>query len=174
MNSNHNKKAVQDRFTQLYNQYKSPIFKMCLVKLKDSDSAEDCMQNAFMVLYKKMLAGEEIENPRAFLYKTSGNFVLKCFDEKTKHNQRMVPIYDYEDKLIDDNNKIYSNMDYEALNKQLNDVLNPDEQQLLKYKYIYDYTIEETAKKLNISKTAAAKRLQRLRTKIKNSVEINR
>ena len=77
-----NKKAVQDRFTQIYNEYKGPIYKMCLVRLKDENSAEDCMQNAFIVLYKKMLNKEEIENPRAFLYKTAGNFVLKCFDER--------------------------------------------------------------------------------------------
>lgn len=174
MDSNNKRKAVQDRFTQIYNEYKSPIYKMCLVKLKDRDSAEDCMQNAFMVLYKKMLSGEEIKNPRAFLYKTSGNFVLKCFEEKTKSNNRIVPISDYEDKLVDEQNKMDSNIDYEMLNKQLNTILTPDEQQLLTYKYIYDFTIEETAKRLNISKTAAAKRLQRLREKIKQSFSIDR
>lgn len=173
MDSNNKRKAVQDRFTQIYNEYKSPIYKMCLVKLKDKDSAEDCMQNAFMVLYKKMLSGEEIKNPRAFLYKTSGNFVLKCFEEKTKSNNRIVSISDYEDKLVDEQNKMDSNIDYEMLNKQLNTILTPDEQQLLAYKYIYDFTIEETAKRLNISKTAAAKRLQRLREKIKQSVSID-
>lgn len=173
MDSNNKRKAVQDRFTQIYNEYKSPIYKMCLVKLKDKDSAEDCMQNAFMVLYKKMLSGEEIKNPRAFLYKTSGNFVLKCFEEKTKSNNRIVSISDYEDKLVDEQNKMDSNIDYEMLNKQLNTILTPDEQQLLSYKYIYDFTIEETAKRLNISKTAAAKRLQRLREKIKQSVSID-
>jgi len=174
LDSNNKRKAVQDRFTQIYNEYKSPIYKMCLVKLKDKDSAEDCMQNAFMVLYKKMLSGEEIKNPRTFLYKTSGNFVLKSFEEKTKSNNRIVPISDYEDKLVDEQNKMDSNIDYEMLNKQLNTILTPDEQQLLTYKYIYDFTIEETAKRLNISKTAAAKRLQRLREKIKQSVSIDR
>lgn len=173
MDSNNRKKEIQDRFTQIYNEYKSPIYKMCLVKLKDKDNAEDCMQNAFMVLYKKMLNSEEIKNPRAFLYKTAGNFVFKCFDEKAKNNNRIVPITDYEDKLVDEQSKIDSNIDYELLNRQLNAVLTPDERQLLKYKYVYDFTIEETAKRLNISKTAAAKRLQRLREKIKNSVKID-
>lgn len=173
MESKDKNKAVQDRFTQIYNAYKSPIFKMCLVKLKDKDSAEDCMQNAFMVLYKKMRNGEEIENPRVFLYKTSGNFILKCFEEKRKNNSQTVPISEYENKIVDDQSRIDSDMDYQLLNKRLNDILTPDEQQLLRYKYIYDFTIEETAKRLNISKTAAAKRLQRLREKVKKSVSID-
>lgn len=167
-----NKKAVQDRFTQIYNEYKGPIYKMCLVKLKDENSAEDCMQNAFVVLYKKMLNKEEIENPRAFLYKTAGNFVLKCFDERSRQLEKTVPITEYGDKLIDEQSKIDSNIDFELLNKQLNAVLTPDEQRLLKLKYIDDLTIDAVAKSLNISKTAVAKRLQRLREKIKKTISV--
>lgn len=173
MESSDRKKAVQDRFTQIYDEYKSPVYRMCLAKLRDRENAEDCMQNAFTVLYKKMLSGEEIENPRAFLYKVSGNLVLKCLKEKSTENNRTVPISEYENKLVDEQSEIDSNIDYELLNRRLNAVLTPDEQQLLKYKYIYDFTIEETAKRLNISKTAAAKRLQRLREKIKKSVTID-
>lgn len=167
-----NKKAVQDRFTQIYNEYKGPIYKMCLVRLKDENSAEDCMQNAFIVLYKKMLNKEEIENPRAFLYKTAGNFVLKCFDERSRHLEKTVPITEYEDKLIDEQNKIDSNINFELLNKQLNSVLTPEEQLLLKLKYIDDLTIDAVAEILNISKAATAKRLQRLREKIKKTISV--
>lgn len=172
MDSKDTKKALQDRFTQIYNEYKSAIYKFCLIKLGDSDSAEDCMQNAFMVLYKRMLNKEEINNPRAFLYKTASNFVMKAIESKAKESSKTVPISEYEDKAVDNQNNIDSDIDYELLNKQLNELLNPDEQLLLKYKYIYDFTIEETAKQLNITKPAVAKRLQRLREKIKNSIKL--
>ncbi len=164
LESNNRNKAIQERFTQIYNEYKSPIYK---------DSAEDCMQNTFMVLYKKMLNKEEIENPRAFLYKTSGNFILKCFEEKKKNVNKTVCISDYENKIVDNQNAIDSDIDYQLLNKRLNSLLTQEEQLLLRYKYIYDFTIEETAKRLNISAPAAAKRLQRLREKIKKSVSID-
>ena len=170
---NGKKRTLQDRFTQIYNRYKSSIYKFCLVKLNgDSNSAEDCMQNAFIVLYKKMKNGEEINNPRAFLYKTAGNYVFKCIEEKTKENAKTVPISEYEDKAVDRQNIIDSDIDYSILNQKLNDVLNPDEKQLLKLKYIDDLTIEQVADILNITKPAVAKRLQRLREKIKNSIII--
>lgn len=172
MDSKDNKKALQDRFTQIYNEYQSAIYKFCLVKLADSSRAEDCMQNTFMVLYKRMLAEEEINNPRAFLYKTASNFVLKAIESSARESSKTVPISEYEDKAVDNQNNMDSNVDYELLNKRLNELLSPQEQQLLKYKYIYDLTIEETAKRLNLTKTAVAKRLQRMREKIKNSISL--
>lgn len=172
MDGKDNKKALQDRFTQIYNEYKSAIYKFCLVKLGDSSSAEDCMQNAFMVLYKRMLTKEEINNPRAFLYKTASNFVMKAIESRAKESSKTVPISEYEDKAVDNQNNIDSDIDYDLLNKRLNDLLSPDEQKLLKYKYIYDLTIDETAKRLNLTRPAVAKRLQRLREKIKNSISL--
>lgn len=173
MDSKGRKRTLQDRFTQIYNEYKSSIYKFCLVKLSgDSNSAEDCMQNSFIVLYKKMKNNEEIENPRAFLYKTASNYVLKCIEEKAKENSKTVPISEYEDKAVDSQSIIDSDIDYSILNKKLNDALNPDEQMLLKLKYIDDLTIEQVAGVLNISKPAVAKRLQRLREKIKNSITV--
>ena len=173
MDSKDKKRSLQDRFTQIYNEYKSSIYRFCLVKLNgDSDSAEDCMQNSFIVLYKKMKNNEEIENPRAFLYKTASNYVLKCIEAKAKENSKTVPISEYEDKAVDNQSIIDSDIDYSILNKKLNDLLNPDEQMLLKLKYIDDLTIDQVAGILNISKPAVAKRLQRLREKIKNSITV--
>ncbi|MCM1114716.1 MAG: sigma-70 family RNA polymerase sigma factor [Clostridium sp.] len=168
-----NKKALSDRFTQIYNDYKSAIYKFCLVKLNgDSDSAEDCMQNTFTVFYNKLQNGQEILNPRAYLYKTASNFVLKSIEAKAKEHSRTVPISEYEDKAIDNHYEIDSSVDYELLNQKLNKLLNPDEQQLLKLKYIDDLTIEQVAKVLCLNKQTVAKRLQRLREKIKNSITI--
>lgn len=167
------KKAVSDKFTEIYNEYKSPIYKFCLVKLNGNSSyAEDCMQNTFTVLYKKMQNGEEILNYRAYLYKIANNFILKTIEANAKNNSRLVPIDDYTDKAVDNRESIDSNLDYQLLNDRLNKLLTDDEQRLLKLKYIYDMTIEQTAQQFGITPQAAAKRLQRLREKIKHSINI--
>lgn len=166
------KKAVQDKFTEIYDSYKSAIYKFCLARLGNyGDRAEDCMQNAFIVLYRRMLNNEQIDNPRAFLYKTAHNFVMKCYDEITRENNTIVPLSEHQDKAVDDQSRIDSDIDYELLNKRLNAVLTPDEQRLLKLKYIDDLMIEQIADLLGVSKPAVAKRLQRLREKIRNSVQ---
>lgn len=167
------KRAVQDRFTQIYNEYKSSIYKFCLVKLHgDNESAEDCMQNTFIVLYRKMLNGVTIEYPRAFLYRTADNLILKCTEQKIRHESKTVPLEDYEDKACDEQYRIDSDIDYALLNKKLASILNDEEQKLFKLKYIDDLTIEQVSVVLDASQTAIAKRLQRVRDKIKNSITI--
>lgn len=173
MDNQGNKKAISEQFTQIYDQYKSSIYKFCLVRLNgDSENAEDCMQNTFMVFYNKMKSKEEIINPRAYLYKIANNFILKCIEENAKNNSKIVPLDDYTEKTVDKRDEIDSNLDYQLLNERLNKVLNPDEQQLLKFKYIYDMSIEQVAAQLGIKPQAAAKRLQRLRDKIKHSISL--
>lgn len=173
MDNQSSKKALAQKFTDIYEQYKSSIYKLCLVKLNgDSAAAEDCMQNTFMVFYNKLADNEQINNPRAYLYKIANNHILKCIEEKAKHQSRIVPIDDYTDKVIDEQESIDSNLDYDLLNERLSKLLIPDEQQLLKFRYIYDMPIEQIATQLGVNKSTAAKRLQRLRDKIKNSINL--
>jgi RNA polymerase sigma-70 factor (ECF subfamily) len=167
------KKALSDRFTQIYNQYKSSIYKFCLVKLNgDSELAEDCMQNTFMTFYQKLKNDEEITNPRAYLYKIANNFVLKSIEKTARHNKKTVPIDDCKEKVIDERDNVDSNLDYQLLIERLKNILSEEEILLLNYKYIYDLTVEQTASQLGITKQAVAKRLQRLREKIKHSIDI--
>lgn len=173
MDKQDGKKPLSDRFTEIYNDYKGSIYKFCLVRLNgDSDNAEDCMQSTFMVLYNKLRDGQEILNPRAYLYKIANNFVLKCIENNAKNNSRLVPLDDYTEKVVDDRDSVDSNLDYQLLNERLNKILNTDEQQLLKLKYIDDMSIEQVAQVLQIKPQAVAKRLQRLREKIKHSIDI--
>ena len=165
--------TINELFTQLYNEHRKAVYKLCLARLSyDERSAEDCMQNAFLVLYKKLSSGEEIVYPKAFLYKTANKFVLKNIYEKQKYNKRYAPLEDYKSQGVDEQYEIDSKLDYDLLEKQISSCLNKSELELLKLKYIDDYTIEQTAEILNISKTAAAKRLQRLREKIKRNIKL--
>lgn len=167
------KKAIKKHFEEIYESYKSPIYKFCLARLNgDSSDAEDCMQNTFMVFYKKLNSNEEIVNPRAYLYKIANNFVLKAIEQKAKNNNTLVPIDDYADKVVEDNERLDNQLDYELLNQRIDSLLTTDEKQLFKFKYIYDMKLEQVAEQMGISKSAAAKRLQRLREKIKSSIPL--
>ena len=173
MDTYKSKKALDIRFTQIYNQYKSSIYKFCLVKLNgDNSDAEDCMQNVFMTFYKKLCNNEEIANPRAYLYRIANNYIMKHIEANSRENKTSLPIEDYADKIIDERNDADSEIDFKLLNEKLNKLLTPNEQQLLRLKYIDDLTIEQVAKVLNTNKQTIAKRLQRLREKIKNSIVI--
>ncbi len=165
---------AKELFEKVYNQYRADIYKFCLVRLKGNvHYAEDCLQNTFLVLYKKYLENESIKQPRAFLYRTADNYVKKCYSEFQKQMSKTVDFDSAENSLFDEQYVIDSNVDYDIISKRIYKVLNADEMMLFTVKYIEDNTIEETAVRLGITKVCAAKRLQRLREKLKPILKEN-
>lgn len=75
-------------FNQYYAEYADIISNFCDNKLKSRpQNAEDCVQEAFSALYKKMLTGEKIENVGGFLYKTAYNYIKQEYREYKKSNK---------------------------------------------------------------------------------------
>ena len=166
-----NEKEIQDSFTQLYSEYHKAIYKFCLARLDgDTKGAEDAMQNTFIMFYRKMLK-EEIEYPRAFLYRIADKQVMKEKTRSVKHQMNNTSLEENRDAAFDIQEKLDSQVDYELLVSKISRGLGEDELELLRMRYIYDFSIDEIAKRLGVSKPAAAKRLQRLRDKIRNNYE---
>jgi len=164
------KRAVRDEFTRLYENHRDAVFRLCLVKLNnDEHTANDCTQNTFTVLYQKLLDGEKIEYPNAFLYKTANNFILKAIAQNTHATETTLPIESINDEPSADSSDLEENIDYELLKRRIYQVLTPQEKELFDLRFIEDLTLEATADRLSISKAAVAKRLERMRNKIINS-----
>lgn len=164
-------KYKSDEFTKLYEKYTEEIYRYCYIKLKpNSQMAEDCTHNAFLALYEKLKVGIAIENPRAFLYKTASNFVLKAYRDNEKHRIAEIPLDEYHGKTQDEQYLMDSDIDYDMLSKQIMSMLSPDEQKLFVMKFVDDLTLSQIKESLNISNDAAIKRIQRLRAKLINFV----
>lgn len=167
------KKQTTALLQQLYDDYRLKLFNFCLARLSgERESADDCVQEAFLVLNAKLRDGEEIENPRAFLYRTAENFVKRRQEEITKNTKRLVPLETAEEAAVSD--EIYSealdSIDYYTLAQKLIATLDDDEKLLYNLRYIQNTKVEEIALTLKISRPAASMRLIRLKTKITDMV----
>lgn len=99
-------------------------------------SADDCVQEAFLVYYNRMLSGEEIENPRAYLYRTADNFLKRAVEDYARSLKRTVPLDEAEELCGDILPFDLENTDYDALAQKLLDTLSEQEKQFYKLKYI--------------------------------------
>ena len=121
---------------------------------------------------KRLLDGEEFENPRAFLYRTAENFVKRRQEQIINETKRNVPLEAAEDATVSD--EIYTetldSIDFDALAKRLINELSEDEKELYNLRYIQNTRVDEIALALNISRPAASMRLARLKTKITDMV----
>ena len=105
------KKAVNETFSEIYDAYRDDIFQFCMARLGcDIENSEDCTQESFIVLYNRISKGEEIRNPRAFLYKTAYNITMKAIE---KRNRKAA----YESSLDDDNRNIQLKSDFNKIGR---------------------------------------------------------
>ena len=123
-----------------------------------------------MVYYKRILSGEEIGNTGAFLYKIADNLVKTQWRQDKKANN-IIPLDDLAESLATDEVYDYSNIDFDSCAERVISILDEKEQLIYKLKYTDEKSIAEIAEELNISFDATAKRLSRLRQKVKEIVE---
>ena len=167
------KKRATDLLQQCYDDYRLKLFNYCLARLSgEREAADDCAQEAFLVFNKRLLDGEEFENPRAFLYRTAENFVKRRQEQITNETKRIVPLEAAEDAAVSDEfyTETLASIDFDALAKRLIDELSEDEKTLYNLRYIQNTRVDEIALALNISRPAASMRLVRLKTKITDMV----
>lgn len=165
-----NKKRADELLRQSYDTYYEKIARFCNIKLKNRNEAEDCVQECFMVYYKRILNGEEIGNTSAFLYKIADNLIKTQWKQDKKANN-IIPLDEVAETLATDEVFDYSNIDYDSCAERIIKILDEKEQLLYQLKYTEKKSIAEIAAELNISFDATAKRLSRLREKVKAMVE---
>ena len=166
------KKRANALLQECYDQYRIKLFNYCLSRLDGSrEAADDCAQETFIVIYNKLLDGEEFENPRAFLYRTADNFVKRQNQKDAVELKRSVPLDDAADIGVNDEYLSHlDQIDYEKCAEILLNLLTDGEKQMYDLRYIQKNGVEEIADKLGISRPAASMRLMRLRNKINDIV----
>lgn len=142
-----------------------------MLKLKNQDQTDDCVQECFYILYKHYLKNEDIKNVAGFLYKIADN-LIKAQWRENKKQENIVSIDTLVDTLATEDTTDYSNLDYDLLAERLVSDLNEKEQEIYKLKYIENKSIKEIAEELNLSFDVVAKRLSRLRQKVKEIIKI--
>lgn len=161
------KHKADEALNEAYRQYYLPLLRYCTVRLGEAkDAAGDCVQDAFVVYYNRLLSGEEVQNPRAFLYRTADNFRRRALQSYQNAQSKTVPLENAEPCSVPFLPFSPEDIDYDRLAKVLLDTLSEEEQTLYRWKYAQNASLSEIAERLGISPVAAAKRTSRLRQRI--------
>ena len=161
------RKEVNKAFNELYELYVDSIYRFCLSKLDcDEHYAQDCTQETFLVLYKRLKQGDSFENPRAFLYQTALNYIRRRYDIIKKEQKNLTQLGDVENVFDSTENKIIETVDFEIFSKRLQEMLSDDEKLLLQLRFEQDLKVTEIAEQLGITQANCYVRIMRLRQKI--------
>lgn len=84
-------------FEQVVRKYKNTVGKVCLVRLRNYDDAEDCFQNVFSALYIKSPHFNDEEHLKAWLIRVAIN---EC-KNYIRNNKPLLPLNDVTESAVD-------------------------------------------------------------------------
>ena len=78
----HVSRTKEDEFIWSYEKYSEAIFRHCYYRVFDREKAKDFSQEAFFRTWKYISEGKQVDNIRAFVYRTANNIII---DESRKN-----------------------------------------------------------------------------------------
>lgn len=143
-------KEAEKEFNRLYYQHISAIYRFFYLKSDSQEIAEDLTHETFSRFWKILQSGEEIEKPRAYLYRLARN-LLADFYRKTKKKQEIsLESAPEAVDLVDFQQKIIINSEIEQIKKRLQS-LKEEYQLVIIWHYLEEVPIKEIAEILNKS-----------------------
>lgn len=150
-----------DEYEILFKKYYRQIYNYCRVKLRHDQSASDCVQEVFLILYKKLEKVDLTENTVIWLYRAADKVISKYLK---KHSSDIS--LDSLDEPIEDKRAFISDS-YEVIDTYVT----KDELSLLENYYLHGETIREIAEKSAVSEAAIYKRIERLKSRLEKHRE---
>lgn len=153
-----NKTDKENVFLKIYEDLADPIFRHFYFRISDREKAKDLMQETFKRFWEN-LAKEEIENPKAFLYKVADNLIVDTYRKKKEESLDTL-MEDGFDVGSDDHEAILSSVMGRELTSML-EQLSDTHRNLIVMRYIDDLPVYEIASITGLSENVISVRIHR-------------
>lgn len=151
------KKDIEQQFLQIWNDYHDEIYRYVISMLNDTNEAEECTQDVFLILWK-LMQERTMYNPRVWLYKTANHQALYTIQRRTRKQENAFDFDNMEYMLFNEEGfqSLDSGVDTEELYQIILKELTVSERWLLQH---YErHTNKGTAEQLNIKSVALRQR----------------
>lgn len=149
-------------FAEVYNEYADSIFRHCAYRCFDRERAKELMQEVFMKTWDYLVSGKDIDNIKAFLYRTANNILVdearKAAKRKTVSFEDMIEGgFDVVDEDGRDSARVF---DAHIIVRVLHDLQEPYRTAMI-LRYIDEHSPKEIAHILNETANVVSVRLNR-------------
>jgi RNA polymerase sigma-70 factor, ECF subfamily len=159
--------ARRAEFELLYKQHSREVWALAYARWMDSDLAMDVMQESFMRLWKQWGAGEDIQNPRAWLLRVARNLAEDYAKSSFRRNGTHTP--EFLNGVSSPQPQPGDLLEREELFAQLRtelEELSTADREILTMRYALDYDANVIADLLKVNVTAVHMRLSRARQRL--------
>lgn len=140
-------------YNNIFTEYYEKILNFCYVKTGSRELAEECAQEVFLALAKKMHILRLDTNVAAWLYGAAKKEIKRCF---RKNKISCISLDELEEIP----------QDSEGFDGRFDDILTDDEYSILEKFYVKGEDISKLAAEYSLSESAMYQRIHRLKQKI--------
>jgi len=155
---------LEGEFLSAYDQYADAVFRHCFYKTSNRELAKDLAQQTFLKVWSYLKGGGSVQNFRAFLYQTANNLVIDWYrrSKSDSLDQLMEGGYEPSNRESDPTRRAEMSWALETLKQ-----LDPDDQQLVTWRYVEDVSLGEMANMLGEKENNVSVRLHRAMARLK-------
>ena len=154
-------------FEALYGQHGREVWAVAYARWTDSDLAMDVTQEAFLRLWRQWEAGDDIQNPRAWLLRVARNLAEDYAKSAFRRNGTQPPEFlngvRSSQPQPDD---VLEQQEQFAQLRAVLDEMSPADREILTLRYAADLDANTIAAQLNVAVTAVHMRLSRARQRL--------
>jgi RNA polymerase sigma-70 factor (ECF subfamily) len=160
--------TVHERVEEIYAVERENIYSYLLGFRVPAGRAQELTQDSFLKLYLKMSRGEQIDNPRAWLYRVAHNFALR-FHEREPAFDELDPNLSACETALDPEHALIELERRSALLTAIRD-LSPQQRNCLHLR-VQGLRYREIADVIGISTSAVGEFLRRAVTRLKGAMD---
>jgi RNA polymerase sigma factor (sigma-70 family) len=160
----------EDAYKQVYQKYIQDLFKYGMTFTSDRELVADCIQDVFIRIYQNRKRLGQTDNIRLYLLSALKNTLLNAFRKQQVYHQYIQSIETEEFDDTVENQLIH--LEYENdLKKRIaacKSLLTHRQQEIIHYRFVEEFSIEEIARLLDINYQSVANIIQRALKKMRD------
>lgn len=154
------RRISEKEFIRAYDELADDIFRFCAFQVRDRERARELMQDAFMRTWVYIEGGNEIDNLKAFLYKTARNLSInEAVRSKTRSLEELQENVGY-DPADEDSSTPEDAAEISILLRHLS-ALPEDAQEVLTLRYMNGLAVKEIGEILGAAPNTISVRIHR-------------
>ena len=162
-------KQIKENFARIYDTNYDYIYKYLIIKSDSRETAEDILQNVFLNLYKRMLEGEKVLDPKHYLLRAAKHRLADYYRSRRFNDSLDDTVEIVDEKALGEleNDSGYA---YEEIMQSLKEA-DETTYKIFVLHFGHDCTIEKTAKTLGLAESTVKSKLYRALKKLKNKAK---
>ncbi len=164
------KSMKNDNFLKAYDEHSDGLFRYALWKTSNRNVALDLTQEAFTKVWEYISADNEIDNLKAFLYRTLGNLIIDYYRKKKSESLDTMIERGFDegyDSHSKDEDKLMGESIWYVVEK-----LDDKYKEVITLRYMNDMSVKEIADILKESENHVSVKIHRALEKIKEQIKI--